>query len=91
MLLMRTLYVEFVKIGIIDLCKHSILYELMIICNCYMSNCGQAERSVIVSTTGRTKGRNSFDKATRVVELLATTHVPPYLVQTEIPFVVIFF
>ncbi|XP_024175207.1 uncharacterized protein LOC112180871 isoform X1 [Rosa chinensis] len=38
-----------------------------------------AERSVIVSTTGRTKGRNSFDKATRIVELLATTHVPPYL------------
>ncbi|KAK9941673.1 hypothetical protein M0R45_007371 [Rubus argutus] len=38
-----------------------------------------AERSMRVSTTTRTKGRNYFVKATRIVELLTTTHVPPHL------------
>ncbi|XP_004300211.1 PREDICTED: uncharacterized protein LOC101299006 [Fragaria vesca subsp. vesca] len=38
-----------------------------------------AERSVTISTTTSTKGRNYFIKATRLVELLTTTHVPPHM------------
>ncbi|KAK9910916.1 hypothetical protein M0R45_034850 [Rubus argutus] len=38
-----------------------------------------AERSVTVSKTITTKGRNYFEKAKRLVELLTTTHVPPQM------------
>ncbi|KAK9926641.1 hypothetical protein M0R45_023857 [Rubus argutus] len=41
-----------------------------------------AERSVRVSTTRRTKGRNYFAKARRLVQLLTTTHVPPHIYET---------